>query len=135
MALKGSCLCGAVGYEIDGELGKAMICHCGICRKSNGSAFAVNAPLAATTFRLVQGENSLGCYASSEDAQRYFCKNCGSPIYSARLSLPEMIRLRVGALDRDVPIEKGCHVYVASKAAWDDINDVLPQFSQLPASF
>jgi hypothetical protein len=132
MSLKGSCLCGGIRYEIDGELSPAMFCHCSICRKSNGSAFALNVPVKTSDFNLLAGENLLRSYASSEDAKRFFCETCGSPIYSQRISMPEILRLRVGTLDDDIAIEKICHIFVASKAAWDDIHDDLPQFSERP---
>ena len=132
MSLKGSCLCGDVRYEIDGELSAAMLCHCSICRKNNGAAFAVNAPLNAADFRLVSGQDQLRSYASSEAAKRYFCGHCGSPIYSERTTMPDTIRLRVGTLDDDTVIEKACHIFVDSKADWDEIHDDLPQFAERP---
>lgn len=133
MGLKGSCLCGGIRYEIDGELSPAMFCHCRKCRKSNGSAFALNAPVKSSDFKLLSGKHLLRSYASSEDAKRYFCETCGSPIYSKRMSMPEILRLRVGTLDDDIAIKKVSHIFVASKAAWDDIHDDLPQFSERPA--
>ncbi|MDO8827257.1 GFA family protein [Methylophaga sp.] len=132
MSLKGSCLCGGIRYEIDGELSPAMFCHCSKCRKSNGSAFALNAPFKSSDFKLLTGEHHLKSYASSEDARRFFCGTCGSPIYSMRISMPEVFRLRVGTLDDDIAIEKLCHIFVASKAAWDEIHDDLPQFAERP---
>ena len=47
----GSCLCGAIRYEIRGELGPIVLCHCAQCRKAQGSAFASNAAVKATDFR------------------------------------------------------------------------------------
>ena len=132
MSLKGSCLCGGIRYEIDGDLSPAMFCHCSKCRKSNGSAFALNAPIKSSDFKLLSGEHLLRSYASSEDAKRFFCETCGSPIYSKRMSMPEILRLRVGTLDDDIAIEKVSHIFVASKAAWDDIHDDLPQFAERP---
>lgn len=132
MSVKGSCLCGDIRYEIDGDLGPAMFCHCSICRKSNGSAFALNAAVHSSDFKLLTGEHHLKRYASSEDANRYFCETCGSPIYSQRLSMPDVLRLRVGTLDDEIPVEKASHIFVASKAAWDEIHDDLPQFAQRP---
>jgi hypothetical protein len=38
MALRGSCLCGGVYYEIRGSLGPAINCRCSMCRKVTGSA-------------------------------------------------------------------------------------------------
>lgn len=42
MAIRGSCLCGAVSYKITGSLGVTGHCHCSICRKSHGAAFAMS---------------------------------------------------------------------------------------------
>jgi hypothetical protein len=37
--LRGSCLCGGIGYEITGELESPLNCHCSMCRKATGAAF------------------------------------------------------------------------------------------------
>lgn len=132
MGLKGSCLCGGVQYEV-ADIGQAMYCHCQKCRKSNGTSFALNAPVKAADFKVLAGRELLKRYASSEDAGRYFCVDCGSPIYSQRLSMPDVLRLRVGTLDDDVALEKTAHIFVDSKAAWDDIHDDLPRFAERPA--
>ena len=39
---KGSCLCGSIRYEIDGELSDFGYCHCKSCRKASGSAYGAN---------------------------------------------------------------------------------------------
>lgn len=132
MSLHGSCLCGGIRYQIDGELSGAMFCHCQKCRKANGSAFAFNAPIAANNFKLLSGAELLQSFASSPDAKRYFCKNCGSPLYSQRSSAPEILSLRLGTLNDDIAINKVAHIFVGSKAAWDDIHDDLPQFAERP---
>ena len=46
----GSCLCGAIRYEVRGEIGDVVQCHCQRCRKANGTAFATNAPIKSQTF-------------------------------------------------------------------------------------
>ena len=38
--LRGSCLCGTVRYEIRGPVGRVSHCHCAMCRKAHGAAFA-----------------------------------------------------------------------------------------------
>ena len=63
--LTGSCLCGGIQYQIDGELGQAMVCHYGKCRKSNGSAFAVNAAVKVDEFRLLKGQELVGEFEST----------------------------------------------------------------------
>ena len=97
--LEGSCLCGAVRYQIDGELGPVVLCHCSMCRKAQGSAFTANAPVPARAFRIVQGEAALRAYRSSPHKVRVFCATCGSPIYSRRDGADDL-RIRVGSLTR-----------------------------------
>jgi hypothetical protein len=124
--LEGSCLCGAVRYEIDGELGPVVLCHCSMCRKAQGSAFTANAPVPARAFRIVQGEAALRAYRSSPHKVRVFCATCGSPIYSRRDGADDL-RIRVGSLDTPFESRPTAHIHVASKAAWWEIADDLPQ--------
>ena len=53
----GSCLCGAVTYQIDGPIGDIIQCHCQKCRKANGTAYATNAPIAKADFKLTSGQD------------------------------------------------------------------------------
>ena len=43
MPFPGSCLCGAVRYEIDGLDMPVGHCHCTTCRKAHASAFTTTA--------------------------------------------------------------------------------------------
>ncbi|POZ52458.1 GFA family protein [Methylovulum psychrotolerans] len=124
---KGSCLCGAVQYELQGDLGAAVYCHCSRCRKASGSAFASNAPVSAALFRLVEGTDQLKAFSTPEGVHRYFCSVCGSPIYSQREQFPDVLRLRLGTLDTVISQGPQAHIYVGSKAQWYDIHDDLPQ--------
>lgn len=125
--LTGGCLCGAVRYELRGPLGPIVMCHCGQCRKAQGGAFAVNAPVAREDFRLLAGEAELKGYESSPGKWRSFCGRCGSPIHSRRDDRPEVLRLRLGSLDGTPPGRPAAHIHVASKAGWWRIDDALPR--------
>jgi hypothetical protein len=128
----GSCLCGAVGYEVRGDLGTAVYCHCSRCRKASGSAFASNVVVAAKDFVVVKGQDSLTTFSTPEGVHRAFCAKCGSPIISRRDSLPDVLRLRLGSLDTPVPAPPSAHIFVGSKAAWWEIRDQLPQHPERP---
>ena len=130
--LKGSCLCNAVQYEIRGELGPIVMCHCSRCRKANGSAFASNAPVNTTDFHLLHGKDNIAEYESSPGVFRAFCHQCGSPLYSRRPAMPEVLRLRIGTLDTPIEDKPTAHIFVASKAEWDEIHDDLPQHPERP---
>ncbi len=53
---RGSCLCDGIHYEIHGDIGEIIQCHCQRCRKANGTAYATNAPISSAAFKIVQGE-------------------------------------------------------------------------------
>ena len=128
--LEGSCLCGAVRYRIDGELGAIVCCHCSMCRKAQGSAFAANAPVPAAAFRIVRGDGALRAYRSSPGKERVFCGTCGSPIYSRREGAAD-VRVRIGTLDTPIAARPSAHIHVASKADWWEIADALPRHPAL----
>jgi Uncharacterized conserved protein len=130
--LKGSCLCGKVTYEIEGELGPGFFCHCQRCRKANGSVFAANARIDKSQFKLLSGADVLKGYLAPTGLVRKFCGECGSPIVSER-NEPPMLAVRLGTLDTplsEVPV-KG-HIFVNSKSEWLEIHDDLPQFPERP---
>lgn len=128
----GSCLCGAIRYEVRGEIGDVVQCHCQRCRKANGTAFATNAPIKKSDFQLVQGEQFLKSYQSTATTQRCFCSECGSPIMSIKTDTPEFYRLRIGTLDTPLVQKPSMHIFVDSKAEWDVICDQLPQYPERP---
>jgi hypothetical protein len=123
---RGSCLCGRVGFEIDGLLAGIQLCHCSQCRRASGSAFAANLPVRAEDFRLVAGEPK--SYESSPGKERLFCGDCGSPIISRNATDPAMVRVRAGLLAEPVETKAVFHFHVASRASWLPIADDLPQY-------
>lgn len=127
----GSCLCGAIHYEIRGPLGRSVFCHCSRCRKANGSVVAFNAPVAAQDFVVTSGEDSLKTF-EAPNVHRYFCANCGSQIMSRRVNAPDVLRLRLGTLDVPPAAGPEAHIFVDSKINWFDIHDDAPQFEQMP---
>ena len=127
MAHAGGCLCGAVRYEVDGDLEPVQLCHCGQCRKAQGSAFGANIPVATARFRLLCGEAELRAFRASPEKRRVFCGVCGSPLFSQRDAAPDALRLRAGTLDGPVASRPGVHLQTASMADWWTIDDDLPR--------
>jgi hypothetical protein len=132
MTLQGSCLCKAVTYELEGELGPIVCCHCSNCRHVNGTAFATNSPVAKSQFHLLSGAETLKEYQSSPGVHRVFCGQCGAPVYSWRDSQPEVFRLRVGLLDTKITAKPAMHIFVGDKAEWSQICDDAPQYETAP---
>jgi len=126
--LTGGCLCGGVRFEIDGALGPVIHCHCSQCRRATGTAFATNASVRASAFRLRAGAELVREYESSPGKLRAFCGRCGSPLYARMEAWPALRRIRLGALDGDPGRRPEAHVHVASKAVWFEPDPLLPRF-------
>src|SRR5262249_13572480 len=97
--------------------------------KAQGTPFATNSPVAASAFQLVRGHDLLTEYESSPGKVRVFCRRCGSPIYSSKNTLPDVVRIRAGLINEPLPGRPVAHFHTGSKCNWWDINDTLPQFS------
>ncbi|MGH7860413.1 MAG: GFA family protein [Candidatus Binatia bacterium] len=130
---RGSCLCGAVTFVVDGEPLRAINCHCGRCRKARSAAHASNLFTTAGGLRFTRGEAELRSYKvpGARYFMQVFCRTCGS-------SMPRIDRERdlavvpMGALDDDPGIRPQAHIFVGSKAPWYTIADDLPQHADSP---
>jgi len=130
--IKGSCLCGAVAYELEEPLGEVHHCHCGICRKSHAAAFSTYGRIPRAAFRLVRGENRLRRFRSSPPCERTFCGECGSHLQFFFDGMPDTMWVPVATMDDAPPIDPSGHMFVGSKAPWHEINDGLPQWVEYP---
>ena len=130
--LKGSCLCKAVSYEIQGPLSTARNCHCSMCRKAHGAAFRSRASVKSKDFRWVSGESLITWYESSPGTHRGFCSRCGSPLLSRFDFHPAGYGLPLGCLDSDPGVRPTMHIFTAFKAPWFEITDSLPRYEEGP---
>jgi hypothetical protein len=123
--IKGSCLCRKVTYEISGEVGGIVHCHCESCRKAHGSAFSSVASVKLNEFHL-KGDENLQMFESSPGKKRHFCGKCGTQVYAIREGAEHII-LRLGSLDDDPKSRELSHIWVSQKANWYKINSPLPE--------
>ncbi len=130
MLINGSCMCGAIRYEIDGPLRDAGNCHCSMCRKAHGAAYATYAAVDPESFRWVCGEELVAFYESSPNAGRIFCSTCGSTLGATESGRIDSVTL--GTIEGDPRIRPRSHIFVGSKAPWHDITDDLPRFDEWP---
>ncbi|MCA1930610.1 GFA family protein [Rheinheimera sp.] len=125
----GQCLCGAVKIAIYGSIKDIILCHCSLCRKSSGTAYATNGFVSSAEFSVIQGEQLLKAFSLKQGRQRHFCSNCGSPVYSSSAADPSRVRIRLGILDSDITERPISHNFVSSKANWDDLDAELPRYN------
>ncbi len=125
--IQGSCLCGGVRFEISGKVSAIGQCHCSLCRKVSGTASNSALLTARGSLRWTQGEELAQIYTRPTGWTTTFCRVCGSP-----LPLPhpsgKLFLLPAGLLDDDPGTRVEQHIYVGSKAAWDEIAGTAPQY-------
>jgi hypothetical protein len=120
----GSCLCGAVNFEVTGDLPGPDACHCTQCRKHSGHYFAsTDVARAALTIR---GEEHVSWFQSSAKVRRGFCKRCGSSLFWDPI-FKDRIGIAMGAFDSPTGTRLAIHIFVADKGDYYDIADGLPQ--------
>jgi hypothetical protein len=124
--LTGSCLCGAVAYEVDAPPGPIVHCHCETCRKAHGAAFSSVMPVPRSQFRWKRGASGLGSFESSPGKLRRFCITCGSQIIADRPAEPTIL-LRLGCLDTPIEDKPKAHIWRSRGAPWYDPKDILPE--------
>jgi hypothetical protein len=132
--LTGGCLCGAVRYTLSVPVTELRACHCTACQKASGAAGSVNAAIASSAFQLTQG--TLKRYSATADSgrtlHRYFCGDCGSPIYSQRATTPENMVVRAGTLDNSSGMKITTNIWCRSARPWDYIDPASKQFPGQP---
>lgn len=128
--LKGQCLCGGIQYVYHGEILEVAVCHCDQCKRAQGTPFVTNAPILNSQFELLRGEALLKSWFSSPNKRRVFCSQCGSPLFSQRTDLPEVIRLRLGTVTEGHIPAPAYQIYCDSKAAWLQLDAQIPCYPQ-----
>lgn len=124
---KGSCLCGAVSFEVAGELPAPDACHCSMCRKQSGHFWA-STDVAREALTL-HGEDKLTWFQASEKVRRGFCSVCGAFLFwdpPAR----SRIAIAMGAFDKPTETLLAKHIFTADKGDYYEIADGLPQNEQ-----
>jgi hypothetical protein len=124
--IKGSCLCGAIGFEVAELAGPIVHCHCHTCRKAHSATFGTSARVKREHFRWVCDEELLSVFASSPKKKRYFCSQCGSHLMAEWIDEPAVI-LRVAALDTDPGSVPEKHIWVSHDVSWLSYGTDLPQ--------
>jgi hypothetical protein len=119
MSLRGSCLCGAVAYEVDEPFQHFLYCHCSRCRKATGTAHAANAVAPPHAFRWTKGETELVRYdlPIANGFATTSCKHCGSPMPHLTRSGRRFI-VPAGSLDDEPSTRPSAHAFWGSRAKW-----------------
>lgn len=129
--MKGSCLCKAVSFDIDGTVHNARYCHCTNCRKFSGTAYAAWGLVPTDKLTISPADGGVTKFDSG-GGLRVFCSTCGSPLWYEPAGMPQYRGIPLGVIDdRNVPAPQ-IHLWTKSKAPWVTVADDLPQHETHP---
>lgn len=123
----GGCLCGAVRFSTSGRLRGVVYCHCSQCRRQSGHFYAATS--VADSQLAVEGGDNVTWFRSSEQAQRGFCRICGSALFWKHDDSTET-SLLAGAFDTSDGLAGEVHIFVADKGGYYTLDDGLPRYEQ-----
>jgi hypothetical protein len=86
----GGCHCGAIRYQVEGELIVHALCHCIDCRRHAGAPMVGWTMYAEHAVKVTKGQPKV--YQSSEHGRRHFCANCGTGLFYTNTTTPMPFR-------------------------------------------
>ena len=120
----GGCLCGAVRYEVAGQLRDVVECHCAMCRRTHGHIAAYTAA-PKTALRLIE-TRGLRWYGSSAFARRGFCAECGGSLFWERPA-GDLVSIAAGTLDPPTGLRTTLQIFVDDAGDYYTIRPDIPQ--------
>lgn len=128
----GSCLCGEICFEIEGDFESFYLCHCGRCRKDTGSAHAANLFSTTATLKWVSGEDKVKIFTlPSTQHTKCFCSICGSALPYRQME-GKLLVVPAGSLDGDLPVTPDAHIFISNRADWDKDLEKIPMTEESP---
>ena len=135
MAHTGGCLCGAIRYSITAPITELRACHCVHCQRASGSHGTVAAFIPRSGFKVDKGHPKR--FTTKADSGRtlirYFCADCGSPIYSHRETTPDVLGIRAGTLDDSSGLKITTHIWTSMARPWSHIDPSAKKVEGQPA--
>jgi len=132
--MKGSCFCETVQFSITGSTPDLYQCHCSECRKTTGVSANAGFIISEKQLEWLKGQDNIKTYIKDSGYRVDFCKTCGSVVPSPASVKPEMMWIPAGLLDNPPVMKVGNHLFVGSKASWDEIQGSANQHENLPPS-
>ena len=121
--LQGSCLCGAVRFEVTEPFEAVNMCHCTSCKKLSGSGGTVSGRVATSAIVILEGRERIGTYQPEEGSAKSFCSACGSNLFGAGWPESAKTSVRLSTIDSPFARKPEAHTYVRSLAAWETLPD------------
>jgi hypothetical protein len=129
----GSCLCGKTRFTLDDEQPTVAICHCKNCQKQTASAYSIVAISPREKFTV---SGPLKKFADKGDTggsvDRWFCAECGSPIWVEAEAMPTSAIVKAGCFDDTSWLNPTLQIYCDSRQEWAPIPEHTANFAKMP---
>ena len=130
----GSCFCETIKFEITGHIPDLYQCHCSECRKTTGASANAGFIISEKQVKWLKNKANIKTFIKDSGFRVDFCKTCGSVVPNPTSAKPKMMWIPAGLLDNPPPMTVANHIFVGSKANWDEITANAKQHESLPPS-
>ena len=131
-AFGGGCLCGAIRYEVNGEIVRTAICHCDDCRKATGAAFTTNIFVNESDLKIVKGTPKRFDHSteSGSTMTKEFCADCGSQLFGYTSRSPGAKHVKVGTIDDASFVKPEMEVYTIRRLPYIPAREGVAQYEK-----
>ena len=130
---QGSCQCGAVRYQFNGEPLTCYACHCTDCQTSSGSAFGLSMIVKLDDLEVINGDTETSkTDVNGTEVQRHCCGTCGTDFWYSADEYPGIAALKPGTFDDTSWFEPVAHLWMRSAQPWVILDDASAKYQQQP---
>jgi hypothetical protein len=134
MHIEGGCHCGNITYAAEVDPDTAGICHCTDCQTFSGSAFRTVVQAKKDAFRFLTGQPKIYVKTAQSGNKRAqaFCPECGTHLYAAAASDPQVFGIRIGTARQRAELRPKRQIWCRSAQPWTMDLKSIPQFPGQP---
>ena len=129
--MNGKCLCGAVEFDIAGQLPSLYQCYCSLCQQQTGGSHNTATLVDKANFSWLKGQASISTYQKDTGFSSHYCQGCGCSVPNA-LGSTGKYWIPAGLLEGPVTSKVVLHLHLASKAPWQAMPSQGHQFDSMP---
>ncbi len=130
---QGGCLCGSVRFKTIGQPLKVFVCHCSMCQRATGSAFAIEPTFLRHNVEFTGQPVAAYSYQSPDHGRLLhftFCATCGTRVGLCLERYPQVQIVYGGTFDEPSWPKPDCHIFVRSAVQWMILSDVVERFEK-----
>ena len=135
-SMTGGCLCGAIRFELAAAPAFQFACHCEACQHASGGSPTLGMVVPAAGVTITKGEPRVfwSTGESGGKVGRCFCETCGSPLFSKLEATPEMMVIKIGALDAPSDFQVQGDMWMSTAKPWHQSHEGAVRFETNPGA-